>query len=418
MSVESLVLNPDRSGRAAAAAIAPASVRAYRLTSIDMLRGLVLVIMVLDHVRDFFMINSVQDPMSDPNVGPALFATRWITHFCAPVFVLLAGTSAGLMTARKTPAELGAFLLKRGLWLIVIECLVVSTGFSFAPFGSAVIGGLIFLQLQVIWAIGASMVVLSAAQFLGARACLALGLVIVCGHNLLDPIWPVSTAPELGHPLWVALHAPMSVIVGPYRACFAYPLLPWIGVMLCGFGVASVFRLPAARRDALLLRSGLALTALFIVVRAFDVYGDANGWHVQENGAAATVMDFLNVTKYPPSLMYVLMTIGPAAILCAFAERFRGIAKDTLVTLGRVPFAYYVLHIYLIHGFAVLLGVMQGFEAGQFFVRAGWFPKQGYGLPLSGVYLVWILIVALLYPFCRWVAQVKARRNDWWLSYL
>src|SRR3954469_7856045 len=170
MSVESLVLNPDRSGRAAAVATAPASVRAYRLTSIDMLRGLVLVIMVLDHVRDFFMINSMQDPMNDPDVGPALFATRWITHFCAPVFVLLAGTSAGLMTARKTPAELGAFLLKRGLWLILIECLVVSTGFSFAPFGSAVIGGLIFLQLQVIWAIGASMVVLSAAQFLGARA--------------------------------------------------------------------------------------------------------------------------------------------------------------------------------------------------------------------------------------------------------
>jgi uncharacterized membrane protein len=396
----------------------PVSLRAYRLTSIDMLRGLVLVIMVLDHVRDYFMSGAVQNPMTDPNVDPALFATRWITHFCAPVFVLLAGTSAGLMAERKTPRELGAFLLTRGLWLILIEWFVISTGFSFAAFGLPQANGQIFVPLQVIWAIGASMVVLAGAQFLGARACLMIGAAIVVGHNALDPIWPVSHTSELGHPLWVAAHAQMAVDAGPYRIALAYPLLPWIGVMLCGFGIARVFREAPERRDALLLRGGIALTLAFVVLRALSVYGDPHPWQGPTGQIASTLMSFLNTEKYPPSLLYLLMTLGPAAILCSFAEHFHGPLKRVLVMFGTVPFAFYVAHLYLIHLLSIGLGVAQGFDVHEFLTMGRFYPKAGYGLPLAGVYVVWAIVVVLLYPLCRWVASVKARRKDWWLSYL
>jgi uncharacterized membrane protein len=394
------------------------SVRPYRLTSIDMLRGLVLVIMVLDHARDAFVAGSVQNPMTDPNVSPLLFFTRWITHFCAPVFVLLAGTSAGLMTGRKTPRELGAFLLKRGLWLIFIEWFVISTAWSFAPFGFAQANGLIVTPLQVIWAIGASMVVLAGLQFLGARACLVIGLAIVFGHNLLDHVWPASMPRDgLDHPLWVALHAQMAVSAPPWRIVFVYPLLPWLGVMLCGFGIADVFRLEPAKRDAWLRRGGIALTLAFIMIRAINIYGDPHPWHLQDRGAVGTLMSFLNTEKYPPSLLFVLMTLGPAAILCSFAERLSGTIKDALVMFGRVPFAFYVVHVYLIHALAIVFGLIQGFDASQFLVMA-WAYPPGYGVPLVWLYPIWIAIVILLYPFCRRVGAVKARRSDWWLSYL
>jgi uncharacterized membrane protein len=390
--------------------------RAYRLTSIDMMRGLVIVIMALDHVRDY-LGGSMQDPMHDPNVSPALFATRWITHFCAPMFVFLAGTSAGMMAARKTPPVLGAFLLKRGLWLIFIEVFVVSTGWTFAPLGieREPLNGHVMIIMQVIWAIGASMVVLAGIQFLGSRACLLIGAAIVLGHNLLDPIWP--TGGELGWPLWVALHSRALEIVGPFQFWFLYPLLPWTGVMLLGYGTARIFQSPPAQRDSRLLRAGLLLTLAFVALRALDVYGDPQDWHAQSRGMIATVMSFLNTTKYPPSLQFLLMTLGPAAVLCAFAERLHGGIKDALVMFGRVPFAFYVAHIYLIHALSIVLGVSQGFAASQFFTFAAFFPK-GYGVALPGVYLGWAAVVAMLYPFCRWVAAVKTRRKDWWLSYL
>jgi uncharacterized membrane protein len=390
--------------------------RAYRLTSIDMLRGLVIVIMALDHARDY-LGTSMQDPMQDPNVSPALFATRWITHFCAPVFVFLAGTSAGIMAARKSPTALAAFLFKRGIWLILIEVFVISMGWTFAPLGieGDPLHGKTLIVMQVIWAIGAGMVVLAGMQLLGRRACLLTGAAIVLGHNLLDPLWP--TGGGLGWPLWVALHSSMSAVVGPFNFWFVYPLLPWIGVILLGYGTAGIFQLPPQQRDSRLLRAGLALTVAFVALRALDVYGDPHAWHVQSRGLPATVMSFLNTTKYPPSLQFLLMTLGPAAVLCAFADRLHGWVKDALVMFGRVPFAFYVAHVYLIHALSVVLGVFQGFAAWQFLTLFPFFPS-GYGVGLPGVYLGWFLVVAMLYPFCRWVAAVKARRKDWWLSYV
>ena len=391
--------------------------RAYRMTSIDILRGLVIIVMALDHVRDYVMVGSMQDPTTNAATGPLLFATRWITHFCAPTFVFLAGVSAGLMAQRKSPGDLARFLLLRGLWLVVVEVLVISTAGSFAPMGVAELGGHTYVGLQVIWAIGASMLVLAGAQYLGPRACLAIGATILLGHNLLDAVWPAGSTSGTPEPLWVVLHARQVYEVGPLSIYFSYPLLPWIGVMLVGYASAGLFQAPAKLRDERLLRIGIGLSLAFVLARAADVYGDPRHWHFDPSNIPATVMSFLATTKYPPSLLYLLMTLGPAAILCAFAERLRGAIRDVLVTFGRAPLAFYVAHLYLIHAAALALGVVQGFAAQQFLTHYRYFP-QGYGVGLSGVYLIWTAVVVMLYPFCRWVAGVKAQRTDWWLSYI
>ena len=395
--------------------------RSYRLTAIDMVRGLVIVVMAIDHVRDYFLAGTETDPMANPNVSVAIFATRWITHFCAPVFVLLAGTSAGLMVARKSHGELARFLFTRGVWLILVEILVIANAWTFAPFGIAEVGGLTWVSMQVIWAIGGSMVVLSGLQYLGRNACLALGAAVVAGHNLLDPVWPASQLLDRNWPIWVALHSTMTLPAGPFLFVFRYPLLPWIGVMTLGFGLSGIFELPPARRNAILLRAGAGLTLGFLLLRWSGIYGDPNPWQVQPGGVTATVIDFLNVTKYPPSLLFLLMTLGPAAMLCAMADRISGgvpgVIKDALVMFGRVPFAFYVAHLYLIHLLSVLLGVTQGFSPGQMMTHTRFYPR-GFGIGLPETFLVWALVVALLYPLCRWVADVKARRRDWWLSYL
>jgi uncharacterized membrane protein len=391
--------------------------RGYRLTSIDMLRGLVILVMALDHVRDFNMIGGVQDPMTDPNVSPWLFFTRWITHFCAPVFVFLAGTSAGLMEGRKSPRELGLFLLKRGLWIILVEVTLISTAFTFSPGGIAQFNGQTLVLLQVMWAIGASMVILAFAQRLGSKACLWIGAFIISAHNLLDPFWPQSNLFNNSHPIWVGLHAQMGISGEQFLVVVGYPLIPWFAVMMLGYGMAGIFRKSPAQRDRQLLLTGLAAVLAFMLLRALDFYGEPKAWHPSPNGALYTVMSFLNTSKYPPSLDYLLMTLGPAAILCSCADRLSGWFKDMLVMFGRVPFAFYVAHFYLAHLLAVAIGMAQGFGAGE---MAVFFPfkPQGAGVGLGGVYLVWLCMIAMLYPFCRWVAGVKARRSDWWLSYL
>jgi uncharacterized membrane protein len=391
--------------------------RPYRLTAIDTLRGLVIVIMAIDHVRDFFLAGALQDPMADPNVTLDLFATRWITHFCAPVFVLLAGVSAGLMTSRRNPRDLARLLMTRGVWLVFVEWFVIATLSTFSPGGIAEVGGQILVPMQVIWAIGVSMIVLSGVQFLGRRACCAIGLAIVAGHNLLDPLWPRTQLLEQNWPAWAALHSQMALSIGPFLFVFIYPVVAWVGVMLLGFGVSGVFERPVAQRNAALLKTGMALTGGFILLRAIDMYGEPNPWQWQARGLLATVMDFLNTTKYPPSLDFLMMTLGPAAVMCAVADRMNDALKNGLMTFGRVPFAFYVAHVALIHALSVLLGLTQGFSLGQMKTIFLFYPS-GYGVSLPGVYLVWALVIAMLYPFCRWMVSVKARRRDWWLSYL
>jgi uncharacterized membrane protein len=391
--------------------------RAYRMSSLDILRGLAIVVMALDHVRDFMMTAAVQDPTADPAASPWLFATRWITHLCAPTFVFLAGTSAGLMAGRKSPRELASFLLTRGLWLIVLEVLVISITWSFAPTGIPEAGGETYIAFQVIWAIGASMVILAGLQFLGRPACFAIGAAIILGHNLLDAVWPAASTTGSTGPLWVVLHARQLYEVGPFRFYFSYPLLPWTGVMLAGYGAAGLFELPAKLRDARLVRIGVGLIIAFILIRGANVYGDPSPWNSDRGSTGASVMSFLATTKYPPSFLFLLMTLGPAAIACAYVERLYVPLKNVLMTFGRAPLAFYIAHLYLIHTAAILLGVAQGFAAQQFLTHYRYFPA-GFGVSLPGVYLLWIAIVVMLYPLCRWVAALKARRRDWWLSYV
>jgi uncharacterized membrane protein len=396
---------------------AAADQRAYLLSSIDMLRGLVILIMPLDHVRDFFSVSMSIDPLNAPDVSLPLAFTRWITHFCAPVFVFLAGTSAGLMATRKRPSELCRFLLTRGLWLIFVEIFIVSTAVSFAPGGIEQLGGRTLAFMQVLWAIGASMALLAILQFLGRKTCLALGALIVLGHNVLDGHWPTSqNLFDTSPPLWAALHVSMSKVAGPFHFVLLYPLLPWLGVMLLGFGAAALFEREPAARNRAVLAWGLGITALFVVLRFVDGYGDPNPWEAHPR-TAATVIDFLNTTKYPPSLLFLAMTLGPAAVLCAFADRMRGFLKDALVMFGRVPFTFYIPHFFLIHLLSLGLGALQGVPVARLLTFPAFYPSN-YGVSLLAVYGIWLLVIALLYPLCRWMADLKARSRAGWLSYV
>jgi len=385
--------------------------RKNRLNSIDMLRGIVLVIMALDHVRDM-----VTHPLSShysaaidfAGSAGALFFTRWITHFCAPTFVLLAGVSAFLYgaTRQRSTGEIARFLASRGVWLIFIELTVIGFAWSFnlhsKPF------------LQVIWAIGWSMIALSALVWLPRSAIAIFGVVMILAHNGLDAVKP---PPSEASPLWMLLHTPGTLTVGGTPvALIVYPLIPWIGVMALGYAIGPYFVGANPERPRRLLLTGAVLLFLFLLLRLTNLYGDPTVWTVQQT-ATATIISFLNVTKYPVSLQFLLMTLGPSLMLLGWCERFTGRAAAILVTIGRVSFFYYVLHLYLIHAIGVSIGIYQGFALHEMAVSFLEIPTK-FGLSLGGVYIVWVVTVVAMYPACAWFAGVKARRRDWWLSYL
>jgi uncharacterized membrane protein len=323
--------------------------RPPRIDSIDLLRGLVMVIMVLDHVRDFAFSGTLHgnSPTDLAHASAAVFLTRWITHFCAPAFVFLAGTSAYLQQLRGVSRPvLACFLVTRGLWLIVLELTVVRSGKEFS---------LSQVGLGVLWVLGCSMIVLAGLLPWPRWAIATFGLALVLGHNLFDRFGAVSATHGRGQPLvgaatpggaiWSLLHMPGAILPfgrsGP-RIGVGYPLVPWIGVIALGYLFGTVYAWEAARRHALLVRLGLAITAAFVVLRGINMYGDASPWSTQAS-TVMTVLSFLNVTKYPPSLLFLLMTLGPAITVLAWVERpFRGRVARDLITFGRVPLFYYV----------------------------------------------------------------------------
>ena len=378
-----------------------------RLDAIDLLRGAVMMLMALDHTRDFFAAGG----MNPRDVGePALFLTRWITHFCAPVFILLAGMSAWLYGSRgRSTAEVSRFLLTRGLFLIVMEFTVVRMGWSFSLVPH-------YLVAQVIWAIGVSMVVLAALVHLPHWAVATFAIALIGGHNLLDNI-RADDLPAIGG-LWTVLHERGLVRLGSDAMVYVlYPVVPWVGVMAIGYVLGPVLRLHAALRRPLLLQLGLIVTAAFFVLRADNVYGDPAAWASQA-GSLATTLSFLNCEKYPPSLLYLMMTLGPALIGLALAESARGPVVARIVVFGRVPFFFYVAHLFLIHALAVAFSWATTGETAWLF---GLVPPQkpaGYGLSLPGIYAAWLLVLVALYPLCRWFAALKQRSDKWWLSYL
>jgi uncharacterized membrane protein len=398
-----------------------------RVDSVDLLRGLIMVIMMLDHTRDFthYASNAVLDPTDPTRTWPLLFFTRWITHFCAPLFVFLAGTGSYFQEMRgKSKSELSKFLLSRGLWLIAVELFVLRPIIMF-NFDYA---GLVSF-LQVIWAIGWSMIVLSAVIHLPLRAIAILSVAVIALHNLLDGIqvtsWqgPGTPVPGFGATILHILHVPGVIFPlganGP-PGLILYPLIPWIAVMSAGYAFGSLYRRPEAERRKILYGLGAAITVGFIAIRAINVYGDPNRWSHQAT-ATRTFLSFLNTSKYPPSLLFLMMTIGPALIFLAFFdERRRGAISKIFITYGRVPLFFYVGQWVTAHTLALIAGKIAGKPTDYLFHNIAfsppWSPDSGFGIGMT--YILWILGVALLYPLCKWYAGVKARRTDWWLSYL
>lgn len=386
-----------------------------RVQSIDILRGIIMIIMALDHVRDYFHVDAFQhNPLDPATTTPLLYFTRWITHFCAPTFVFLAGVSAYLVGLRKTKAELSGFLLKRGLWLILIEIVVISLGWTFNPLYNSII-------FQVIWAIGISMVLLGLAVRLPYGVIFAIGALILLGHNLLDH--PEAVRKHNVSFIWDLLHDARfdNYTFLPNRVLtIAYAFLPWTGIMFMGYCAGKLFALTvdSLKRQKALLTIGTGLIVLFVVLRLLNDYGDPTPWTKQQNGLA-TFLAFMNINKYPPSLMYACITLGPSLIMLALLEHVQNRFTEFVKVFGRVPFFYYVLHLYLIHILTVIAFYISGYGAKDIVGQSPFFFRPltfGYGLGV--VYLIWAVVVLLLYPLCRWYNKYKSTHTQWWLSYL
>jgi uncharacterized membrane protein len=387
-----------------------------RIQSIDILRGTVMLIMALDHARDYFHLHAWDDsPTNLATTTPALFFTRWITHFCAPTFVFLSGISAFLSGQKKSKKELSAFLLKRGLWLVLVEIVVITLGWTFNPLYNVII-------LQVIWAIGWSMIVLGLLVRTNMTVIIITGCILFFGHNILDYVdLPKEGAANVAwnifftSPLTFFSYAPQRVIGD------IYAILPWTSVMLLGYGFGYFYRssYDALKRKKILLWGGIGITALFIVLRFINHYGDPALWSQQKDGAY-TFLSFLNTTKYPPSLIYFCMTLGPTLILLSFTERPQNKFSNILTTYGRVPFFYYVIHLYLLH----FIGVIFFFASGYGFNQAVdtnvpfLFRPTHFGFDLWGVYAVWLFVIVILYWPCKWFNRYKTNHHQWWLSYV
>jgi len=419
----------------ATAELNPTKPARSRIDSIDLVRGIVMVIMLLDHTRDFVHRDVLQgfDPTDLAHTNPMLFFTRWITHYCAPIFVFLAGTGAYLQVSRgKSKGELSKFLFTRGLWLIVLEFTLIRCG-AFLNFDYRFLGA-----LQVIWVIGVSMIVLAALIHLPLRIVAGIGVLMIFLHNFLDRVrvqgWqgPESAVPSVWAKLFIILHQSFEAFpilwFFPSPVVFVlYPLIPWVGVMAAGYAFGALYEMDAARRRRLLLIMGAIATALFFILRTINRYGDPSPW-AKQSTVSFTLISFFNVTKYPPSLLFLLMTLGPAFLALAWFEVRKSNStnahssrvRNFFVTFGRVPLFFYLLQWPTAHLTSMVAHLIAGKPIGWMFgsqiQTAG--PPPGMGFGLLVVYVCWISGVILLYPLCKWFAGVKQRRRDWWLSYL
>jgi len=384
------------------------TVKRARLESVDVVRGVIMIIMALDHTRDFF--GAPGSPTNLATTSIALFFTRWITNICAPVFFLLTGTGAFLSLRKRTKPELSRFLFTRGLWLIFLDlvlfrCLAVQFNFDYHT-----------TVITVLWALGWAMIVLSVLINLPASVVTVVGVVIITTHNLLDSI-------RSANPLWSILHSPNIILATPGHTIFlAYPLIPWVGVTAVGYGLGQIYAWEPLRRRTLLLRLGIVLTIGFVILRAINIYGDPSRWAAQRT-SAYTVLSFLNTTKYPPSLLFLLMTLSPALLFLWSVDIYTPRLLRPALIIGKVPMFYYLLHFALIHVPAVIICYARYGHIHWMFESPdlAHFPitqPPGWGLTLPLVYLIWAFVVLAMYQLCRWYAALKQRRNDPWLSYL
>ena len=387
----------------------PASRTRIRIESIDIARGVVMILMALDHTRDFFGTSGI-NPTDPATTTIPLFFTRWMTHFCAPTFFLLTGTGAFLARRRKSTRELSWFLFTRGLWLIFLDVVVVRC------FGLQFNFDFRVTMLLVLWALGWAMIVLAGLVYLPAWAVGTFGAVMIGAHNLFDSV-------RSSNPVWSILHSPNFLVNSPRHTVFvAYTLIPWIGVTAAGYALGQIYSWPSERRRAFLSRLGMGLIVAFFVLRGINVYGNPLPWSRQKS-LVFTALSFLNTTKYPPSLLFLLMTLGPAILFLSAVDVSTPRWLRPALVFGKVPMFYYLLHIPLIHLLAVVVCYVRSghvywmFESpslGQFPIT----PPPGWGYSLPIVYLMWLIVVVSLYPLCRWFAGVRQRRSDAWLSYL
>jgi len=409
-SNQAAAVAPELVGHASPATVAAKEIGltragALRLDAIDSLRGLVIVLMVLDHVRDYFHAPAfVFSPTDLTQTTPLLFMTRWVTHLCAPTFVFLSGVSIFMQRANgKNPTDLSKFLLTRGLWLVFLELTIIGFGFNMGP---------PIAFLQVIWAIGASMMLMAAVVHLPPMAVLALGAFIAIFH----PIYSAALQPAETGAWWFMFMQPGPTMF--MRGFAPYPMLPWFGIMCLGYGLGFIFRQDPEPRRRSVLALALSLLAAFVVLRGINGYGDPAPWTVQSN-SIMTLLSFINVSKYPPSLMYVLITLGTSMLLLLALEKLAGPLQRLFLAFGRTSLFTYVLHIYLAHSLAILIGALGGIPASYYFDFIMKFQTGGgEGFGLTVVYGVWLSVLLMLYPLSAWFARVKRERRDWWLSYM
>ena len=382
-----------------------------RVLSIDILRGLVMILMVLDHVRDFWSFTSFS-PEDLSQTYTALFYSRWITHFCAPVFVFLSGVSAYLHMTAKTmeKRDFSKFLISRGLWLILVEITWVSFAWQLWTYNS--------FYLQVIWTIGISMICLGGLIHLSKKSILIISLIMIFGHNFLDGIDPEIFGNFSW--LWNILHNQTYVMTPslPIRGFLTgYPCIPWIGVMALGYVMGQVFTQPMEQRHKNLFKIGFGSVALFVVLRYMNVYGDTTDWSVQERGFGFTIMSFFNTEKYPPSLLFLLMTLGPSLLLMPLMDRMSGRVASFLQIYGKAPFFFYVLHLPLVHISSYILYYLfyQG-DGSSFRSHASW--ASSYEPSMLRWYLMTVFFVLLFYNPCKWFGEYRQTHKHWWLSYI
>ncbi len=387
-----------------------------RIESIDVLRGIVMIIMALDHVRDYFHYDAfLYSPTDLTKTDSFLFFTRFITHYCAPVFVFLAGISASIYGGKRSRRELSFYLLTRGLWLVFAELFIITLGWTFNPTYP-------LFNLQVIWAIGISMIILSAIIYMNRLYIIITAVLLIAAHNLLDNVHVPGNG--IAKFIWSFLHEPADFAIGRFAIFVRYPVLPWIGIMALGYYFGKLYNpeYDVVKRKKILLYTGLGAIALFIMLRSLNFYGDAAQWSVQKN-ILFNILSFLNVTKYPPSFLYTLVTLGPAMVFLSLAEKPLNWVTEKVAVFGRVPFFYYVIHLYLIHLFAIIGAGISGYHWSDMILsnRVNRVAElKGYGFNLLVVYVVWLALILLLYPCCKWFDRYKRKNQSTksWLTYL
>lgn len=375
-----------------------------------------MLIMALDHTRDFLHIKGIsEDPSNLATTSPALFFTRWITHFCAPVFVFFSGLSAFISGQGKTKKELSKFLITRGLWLVFFEIVVMNLILTFNPAYNTIL-------LLVIWGIGWSMVILGLLVLTSYQTILVVGLVLLLGHNITDYI-NFTRGGIIGE-LWkglLAARGSVYTLAPNHVVLMGYTILPWTSIMLLGYSLGHFYKkeINEVQRKKSLLAIGSGLIVLFVVLRLINVYGDPSPWTTQKNWLF-TVLSFLNTTKYPVSLQYTCMTLGPALLFLAYSEKLKNRFTDFAIVYGRVPLFYYAGHFLLIH----ILCVIAFFATGHSFKEIAdpqspfLFRPVDFGFSLPVTYLFWLMVILLMYYPCKWYGRYKATHQKWWLSYL